>query len=72
MTEQRLDAFLARALEMSEERMEAILLDQGATPQELEDGIALARRMFEEDRERLKAEILRSLSDWSAPSGKLQ
>jgi hypothetical protein len=62
------DTHIARGLEHAE----LLLRDHGATDSEVEIFMAEQRAVLEAQKAEAIAEIRRGLSDWDAPSGKLQ
>lgn len=67
-TEQSFDRQIANALDQSE----LILVDHGATADEIASFQADYMAELEEWKAEALAEIIRGLSDWDAPTGKLQ
>ncbi|HEV2901530.1 MAG TPA: hypothetical protein VGX71_27560 [Pseudaminobacter sp.] len=67
-TEASLDKYLADEIE----RNELIIADHGGTPEEVIVFIEHRKKIMEAWKAETLAEIRRGLSDWDAPSGKLQ
>lgn len=66
------DQVLTEAIARALERSEATLIEQGATDAEIEAEMAILNAQLRACRISMRAEIERGLSDWDAPSGKLQ